>query len=37
MAQPTDLDQGLWEIERERLIRTIGQYLEQRKAYEQRG
>ncbi|MGC8639054.1 MAG: PD-(D/E)XK nuclease family protein [Isosphaeraceae bacterium] len=37
MAQPTELDQGLWEIERERLIRTIYQYLEQRKAYHEEG
>ena len=37
MAQPTELDRGLWEIERERLIRTIYQYLDQRKAYEGEG
>lgn len=37
LSQPSDLDQGRWEIERERLIRTIGQYVEQRKAYEREG
>lgn len=33
-ARSTDLDRGLWEIERERLIRTVQQYLEQRLEYE---
>ena len=37
LSQPSDLDQGLWEIERERLIRTIGHYVEQRRAYEREG
>jgi ATP-dependent helicase/DNAse subunit B len=34
LVQPTELDLGLWEIERERLIRTIRLYAEQRKLYE---
>jgi RecB family exonuclease len=33
----TDLDMGLWEIERGRLIRTIAHYVLQRRAYERDG
>ena len=36
-ADATDLDLGLWEIERGRLVRTIHQYVQQRKAYERDG
>jgi RecB family exonuclease len=37
LSQPSDLDLGRWEIERERLIRTIRQYREQREEYEREG
>jgi ATP-dependent helicase/nuclease subunit B len=37
LAAATDLDLGLWEIERGRLIRTIGLYVLQRLAYQQGG
>jgi RecB family exonuclease len=36
-AGATELDLGLWEIERERLLRTIRQYVVQRRAYQQEG
>jgi RecB family exonuclease len=36
-AGATDLDLGLWEIERERLIRTFDQYCLQRRAYRGEG
>jgi RecB family exonuclease len=32
-AAETDLDSGLWEIQRQRLIRIIGEYRRQREAY----
>lgn len=37
LLQPNELDQGLWEIERERLIRAVYQYIEQRTAYTEEG
>ncbi len=37
LSGATDLDLGLWEIERGRLIRAIGQYVLQRRAYERDG
>ena len=36
LAAATDLDQGLWEIERTRLIRVIGLYVLQRHSYQQK-
>jgi RecB family exonuclease len=36
-SQPTEMELGLWEIERQRLIRTVRHYRTQRNAYEQEG